>query len=206
MLVDEDADAMDHVESGSHKPYRTVINVNGTSLPMEIDMGALVSVIGKQTFESLQKGVSTLELQSTAVNLKTYTGESITVLGSVLVPEEYSGQTLNLPLIVTQEEGSPLLGRDCGYRHYAWTGRRSSLYRRCSLSSKYSTSTRGCSRRGWVNYRTPRRRSTSTQTNGHISFRHVRFPSPYTKRWRSWNGSSPWESSDLSSFQTGQPR
>ena len=112
VLVDEDADTMDHVESGSRKPYRTVVNVNGTSLPMEIDTGASVSVIGKQTFESLRKGVSTLELQSTAVNLKTYTGESIAVLGSVLVAVEYRGQTLNLPLIVTQAEGSPLLGRD----------------------------------------------------------------------------------------------
>ena len=101
VLVDKDANVMDHVESGSRKPYRTVVNINGTSLSMEIDMGASVLVIGKQIFETLQKGVSTLELQSTAVNLRTYTGESIAVLGSVLVPVEYSGQTLNLSLIVT---------------------------------------------------------------------------------------------------------
>ena len=73
---------------------------------MEIDTGASVLVIGKKTFESLQKGVNS------TINFKTYTGESIAVLESVLVPVEYSGQTLHLPLIVTQVEGSPLLGRD----------------------------------------------------------------------------------------------
>ena len=105
VLIDEDADAMDQMESGSRKPHRTVINVIGTLLSMESDTGASVSVIGKQTFKSPQKGVSTLELLSTAVNLKTYTGESIAALGSVLAPVEYSAQTLNLPLIVTQVEG-----------------------------------------------------------------------------------------------------
>ena len=112
MLTDEDDDPMHRVESGSRKPYKAVINVNGNSLPMEIDTGASVSVIGKQTFESIKEGMSTMELQKTSVNLKTYTGQSIAVLGSALVPVEYNGQTVNLPLVVTQADGPPLLGRD----------------------------------------------------------------------------------------------
>ena len=55
VLTDEDDDPMHRVESGSHKPYKAVINVNGNSLPMEIDMEALVSVIGKETFESIKE-------------------------------------------------------------------------------------------------------------------------------------------------------
>ena len=112
VLTDEDDDPMHRVESGSRKPYKAVINVNGNSSPMEIDTGALVSVIGKQTFESIKEGMSTVELQKTSVNLKTYTGQSIAVLGSALVPVAYNGQTLNLPLVVTQADGPPLLGRD----------------------------------------------------------------------------------------------
>ena len=53
-----------------------------------------------------------MELQKTSVNLKTYTGQLIAVLGSALVPVEYNGQTLNLPLVVTQADGPLLLGRD----------------------------------------------------------------------------------------------
>jgi hypothetical protein len=55
VLTDEDDDPMHRVESGSRKPYKAVINVNGNSLPMEIDTEALVSVIGKETFESIKE-------------------------------------------------------------------------------------------------------------------------------------------------------
>ena len=94
VLTDKDDNPMHHVESGSNKPYKAVINVNGNSLAKEIDTGASVSVIGKE--KSIKEVMLTVELQKTSVNLKTYTGQSIAVLGSALVPVEYNGQTLNL--------------------------------------------------------------------------------------------------------------
>ena len=109
---DEGEEAMHHVKFRSNKPYRVVVNVNGNSLSMEIDTGASVSVVGKETFETIRVGVSTLKLQKTSVHLKTYTGQSVAVLGSALVPVEHNGQALNLPLVVTEAEGPPLLGRD----------------------------------------------------------------------------------------------
>ena len=68
---------------------------------MEVDTGASVSVVGKETFEFIRDGLTALEIQQSSVCLRTYTGEAIDILGSVLVPVEHNGQTENLPLIVT---------------------------------------------------------------------------------------------------------
>ena len=107
---DQDLDySMFHIRSGPSEPYRAVVKTNGNPLSMEIDTGASVSVVGEETFETIQKGDEILELQKTSVLLQTYTGEAITVLGSTLIPVEHNGQ---MPLIVTAGNGPPLLGRD----------------------------------------------------------------------------------------------
>ena len=83
------------VRTGPSRPYKAVVKANDNLLPMEIDTGASVSVV-----------------QQTLVRLQTYTGETIPVLGSVVVPVEHNGQTRTLPLIVTEGSGPSLLGRD----------------------------------------------------------------------------------------------
>ena len=100
------------VRAGPSRPYKAVVKANGNLLPMEIDTGASVSVVGEKTLKTIQKGETTLELQQTSVRLQTYTGETIPVLGSVIVPVEHNGQTRTLPLIVTEGSGPSLLGRD----------------------------------------------------------------------------------------------
>ena len=104
--------AMFQVSSRRNKPYRTTINVNGYPLLMEIDTGASVSVVGEDSFKKITEGRLTVQLQETSTQLQTYTKESITVLGSALVPVEHNGESLTLPLIVTAGNGPPLLGRD----------------------------------------------------------------------------------------------
>ena len=100
------------VRAGPSRPYKAVVKANGNLLPMEIDTGASVSVVGEKTLKTIQKGETTLELQQTSVRLQAYTGETIPVLGSVIVPVEHNGQTRTLPLIVTEGSGPSLLGRD----------------------------------------------------------------------------------------------
>jgi hypothetical protein len=47
------------------------------------------------------------------VHLKTYTGESIQVVGELLVNVQYGQQEVKqLPLIVVQGDGPPLIGRN----------------------------------------------------------------------------------------------
>ena len=77
---------------------------------MEIDTGAAVSIISDRTRTSpyLEK----LPLQPTQVTLRTYTGESIPVLGELLVIVTCQGTNHTLPLLVVKEDGPSLIGRN----------------------------------------------------------------------------------------------
>ena len=151
-----------------------VVKANGNLLPMEINTGASVSVVGEKTLKTIQKGETTLELQQTSVRLQTYTGETIPVLGSVVVPVEHNGQTRTLPLIVTEGSGPSLLGR-------VWL----STFRldwkaifsvEATLAPARHTGAM-CSNRAWESYGRSKRKSTLTRTNAYDSSNHVRFPS-----------------------------
>ena len=104
---------MFQIRAGQYKPFQASIKVNGKPVAMEIDTGASVTVVGEDTFKTIQEGDSSVELQRTTVRLRTYTGEAIPVQGSALVTVQHNGRSLTLPLIVTTGEGTPLLGRDC---------------------------------------------------------------------------------------------
>ena len=108
-VEDDNEYTMFHVHSGS---YRADVKVNGNSLSMEIDTGASVSIVSKQTLETVHEGTTSLVLKESAVKLQTYTGEVIGVCGSTMAPVEHNGQTVTLPLIVTVGNGPSLLGRD----------------------------------------------------------------------------------------------
>ncbi|GCB70280.1 hypothetical protein scyTo_0005640 [Scyliorhinus torazame] len=54
-------------------PIQITSQVNSHPLVMELDMGAAVSVIGKQAFEKIQSEVQQLTLRDTEARLGTYT-------------------------------------------------------------------------------------------------------------------------------------
>ena len=98
--------------TGSTSPFHTTITVNGRPLVMEVDTGASVSLISETTFNTIQKGLATLELKETTTRLQTYTGETIAVRGSTVIQVEHFDQTLKLPLTISAGDGPSLLGRD----------------------------------------------------------------------------------------------
>ncbi len=51
-------------------------------------------------------------LKATTIQLSTYTGENLPILGTVNVAVEYNSQTANLAIIVVKGTGPNLLGRD----------------------------------------------------------------------------------------------
>ena len=101
-----------HVNSGKVKPLYVTVDVNGNPLSMELDTGASVSIASQSTFDSIRVGESMLELDKSTVRLQTYTGEQIKVQGSVMVQVRHNGQTVSLPLIITEGDGPTLLGRN----------------------------------------------------------------------------------------------
>ena len=78
---------------------------------MEVDTGASISVMSESTFRKTWKG-SGPKLQSSNVCVKTYTGESLDVIGSIVVDVEYEGQRESLQLHIVAGAGPTLLGRD----------------------------------------------------------------------------------------------
>ena len=77
---------------------------------MELDTGASLSVISEQTFHSIAS--PTDKLQPTDITLTTYTGHSLSILGTYDVQVCYQSQVHTLPLVVVQGQGPSLFGRN----------------------------------------------------------------------------------------------
>ena len=90
-------------DRSSSPPYRVELRVNDRPLRMEVDTGAAVSLAPESAVTSL---LSSAALRPTDVVFKTYTGESIPVLGSLPVTDSYKRQTCtNLKLLVVRGKG-----------------------------------------------------------------------------------------------------
>ena len=90
-------------------PITVDLTLNGQKTTMELDTGAAVSLISEETYRKL---LPTSALKPTSVNLRTYTGQSMSVAGQIEVEVRYQQQTHTLPLFVVTGEGPSLLGRN----------------------------------------------------------------------------------------------
>ena len=72
-------DSILKVQGQSTKPITVTLELNGTSLDMEVDTGAAVSLMSEATQKRLFPQV---KLQKTTMKLQTYTAEALSVLGT----------------------------------------------------------------------------------------------------------------------------
>ena len=79
--TDASANTLFNVSSSPSTPYVVTVQINGAELPMEVDTGVSLTLIGKSTFDKLWEAQAAPPLQSTNNKLRTYTGENIEVLG-----------------------------------------------------------------------------------------------------------------------------
>ena len=93
------------------KPIQVKMRVENEELLMEIDTGASCSVISEETYSKLWSN-NAPKLNTTDVKLRTYTGKTIKILGSVRVDVEYQEQKEKLNQLVVAGTGPTLLGRD----------------------------------------------------------------------------------------------
>ena len=91
------------------RPLRADVTIDGTPLTMEIDTGAAVSLISERQQKVMFPNAT---LDKSRVELKTYTGERITVAGELKVQVRYGQQKRHLPLIIVAGDGPSLLGRN----------------------------------------------------------------------------------------------
>ena len=94
-------------------PILVEVVLNFIPVQMELDTGASVSVLSNTTHLDLQRQGHALPLQPSPVKLKSYTGDTIPVLGCTTVQARYSN-CKQVPVVVqvVGGDGPNLLGRD----------------------------------------------------------------------------------------------
>ena len=115
---EEDCYTMFALTSNSLEPYKVTMNIEGSDLNMELDTGASKSIMSEETYKSLcgRSKHLYIVLEDTSVRLRTYTGESLNVLGLMTVKVKYNQQEAVLPLLVIKGNSPSLLGRDWLYK------------------------------------------------------------------------------------------
>jgi len=103
------SELLNHVGVHTSRPIVLELKLNGKQLNMELDTGAAVSLVSEQTYRSQLQGCL---LKPSEVQLLTYCGGPISVLGEVEVSVSYEQQQAHLPLVVVKGNGPSLFGRN----------------------------------------------------------------------------------------------
>lgn len=85
------------------------LKIEDQDMAMELDTGSCRSVISEKMY---QEKFTHLPLKDANAVLTTYTGQSVPVLGEILVNVKSGTDKKQLPLVVCSGQGPPLLGRD----------------------------------------------------------------------------------------------
>ena len=92
-----------------NKPIMLEVVINNQSLSMELDTGSAVTLVSEHIFKSKWPDTP---LQVSNVKLRTYSNESLQVLGQIEAKIQYNKQEVQLPLIIVKGNGPSLFGRD----------------------------------------------------------------------------------------------
>ena len=96
----------------SLKPLKVTVCVDNVELDMEVDTGASVSIISEETYNRLWPEGQQSSLQESAITLRTYSGEQLSIKGTLPVDIQHKDQKACLQLVVATGRGPSLLGRD----------------------------------------------------------------------------------------------
>ena len=105
----EEEQPLHRLEQHKASPIKVNVQVNGVPVSMELDTGAAVSVMSQQQQKEL---FPTAQLQPSKVILRTYTAQSVGVVGTLPVKVVYEEQEKDLSLFIVQGKGPALFGRD----------------------------------------------------------------------------------------------
>jgi len=106
---EEEEYSLFHVRSEPEIPLKVLVGINQQQVEMEVDTGASLSVLSEKTF---RKFWPEQVLQKSSVKIRTYTGESLKVVGCMEADITYGDQKSHVSLLVVEGQGPNLLGRD----------------------------------------------------------------------------------------------
>ena len=78
-------------------------------VPMELDTGSSVSIVSEDVYRSV---LGKYPLRKTDMNLKSYSGDRIMLLGQCEIPVKYEESEFTLPLLVAKGKRAALFGRN----------------------------------------------------------------------------------------------
>ena len=97
------------INSRGKSGYQVQLLLEGKQVTMEVDTGSAVSIISETEYNNLFKN---FPLQPTTLQLRTYSGEQLPLMGEFQVSVKYQSQEARLPLIVAKGNKPVLLGRN----------------------------------------------------------------------------------------------
>ena len=86
--------------SSKTKPLKTVVNIDGKEVEMEIDTGESVPVVTHTEYKRLWSPKSRPPLHVARIKLKTYTGEMIKIYGPFELVMNHEGEEGRLLLVI----------------------------------------------------------------------------------------------------------
>ena len=96
-------------QNNKTKPVVVSVSLEGVDCEMHVDTGATVSLVSKAFYKERFPRVP---LENTHTELKAYVGHTIPVCGQINVSVSYQEQSGVFPLVVVDNDGPPLLGRN----------------------------------------------------------------------------------------------
>ncbi len=93
------------------EPLRQVMRINGMKIHFEVDTGCSYTIMSKKEFKKLGKQTRKPKLGHCKINLRTYSGHPVPVMGAAYVKVEYKGLIKSLPVVVARGSGPSLVGR-----------------------------------------------------------------------------------------------
>ena len=97
------------IGGGSTPPIKVPLLINDNLLSMELDTGATITIMSETKFKET---FPRAKVEKSNIRLKTYTGESLPVVGEVVVKVNHNKQVKDLTLTIVGGDGPTLLGRD----------------------------------------------------------------------------------------------
>ena len=88
---------MKEIKASDEIPVRA--KVNGVEIMFELDTASRFSIIGENVYDEF---FSEIPISEPSVNLKSYTGHCVELLGQIPVTVEYRSQQKNLNLVIAK--------------------------------------------------------------------------------------------------------
>lgn len=109
---DDPAYALHYSTTKRPRPIVVSVTLSNVDTTMEVDTGATLSVMSEETYNRLWDPDIRPLLRPSSAQLTTYTGEKISVIGTINVDVSYQHQQHKLQLLIVPGTGPSLLGRD----------------------------------------------------------------------------------------------